>query len=134
MQKNERDKSSERKSILKPSAEPFSRRRNLSPSPPKSALRRRDGSPARRCALETETSPEKVDEGISCDNSDDSDWENPSAHAPFGAREDAGKSGGDKRGSGRNGKAGGDSTSEGESSGGREIRNIFKNDSRLKVK
>ncbi|KAJ8925022.1 hypothetical protein NQ315_001188, partial [Exocentrus adspersus] len=111
------ERSPERKSILKAGA-----RRDA--ASPKSVLKKRDDvSPtSRRSILKTEPSPDKDDEGISCNDSDDTDSDT-SPHKEnepgLGAKEKSGLNG--------------DSTSEGESSGGREIRSIFKNDGRLRV-
>ncbi|XP_050500586.1 supervillin-like isoform X2 [Diabrotica virgifera virgifera] len=123
---------SEKRSILKnPPEAPAVHHRNGSPPPKKSSLKKFNSfnAPAgRRPILKVETSPDKDDEGISCNDSASSSDSDASSNA---AREGA-KS--DEQSVGKKVGKWSDSTSEGESSGGREVRSIFQNENRLKIK
>lgn len=117
----EPSKSFERKSILKPPpadtipSRKFERK-ITSPLAPKSALKKRETP-----IIKVETSPDKDDEGISCnDSTSDSD-----SSAGIDANKNSKILGT---------RIGTDSTSEGESSGGREIRSIFRNENKLNFK
>ncbi|KAG5889512.1 hypothetical protein JTB14_008999 [Gonioctena quinquepunctata] len=116
------EKSSETKSILKPFPQSSTARTPRSSAfsqhaTPKSALKKRDSFNA---------SPNH-DEGISCNSVSGSDRTS--------RRAEKGEGGGERPAAGRKyGRFNADSTSEGESSGGREIRSIFRNDDKLRVK
>ncbi|XP_056635872.1 uncharacterized protein LOC130444644 isoform X1 [Diorhabda sublineata] len=125
------DKTTEARSILK-STEPSQMGRNLSPPPKKSVLKKFHSfniSDNRKPILKVETSPDKDDEGISCNDSDSGSDSDVSSNA---VREIAKSD--ERKIANKMGKCSGDSTSEGESSGGREVRSIFMNENRLKVK
>lgn len=130
----------ERRGILK-SSFGSSRARGDSPSPhPRSVLKKRDSFDgtsdyeSRRSILKTEISDVTYDEGISCN---DSASDSESASAPsygFKSPEIKVERPTPKRPLlPRFGKSSSE-TSDGDSSGGREIRSIFKNENKLKVK
>lgn len=120
-------KSSERKSILKPPpANPVPQRKIISPPAPKSVLKKRESwhcssSSTKKPTIKVDSSPDKDDEGISCnDSASDTD--------------SSGSTDANKSSKVFNTRVGADSTSEGESSGGREIKSIFRNDNKLHFK
>ncbi|XP_074029765.1 supervillin isoform X3 [Leptinotarsa decemlineata] len=135
----ESEKSSEMKSILKSAqttgpkspVSPFAPKSSVSPFAPKSVLKKRDSFNSslnrRSILLKVETSPDKDDEGISCNSVSGSE-----SDSSIGGKESVVDN--KKTASKKTGKFNGDSTSEGESSGGREIRSIFRNDDKLRVK
>ncbi|RZC38334.1 supervillin, partial [Asbolus verrucosus] len=136
------EKTNERRGILKSSFGSI-RTRGDSPSPhPRSALKKRDSFDGsfdydnvnRRSILKTETTDVTYDEGISCN---DSASDSETASVPYSVKSPEFRIDGTvtkKSILGKLGKSNSETTSDGDSSGGREIRSIFKNENKLKVK
>ncbi|CAH1156175.1 unnamed protein product [Phaedon cochleariae] len=123
----EPDKSPERKGILKPpvskrTAPPQISPTELAPRTAEAPPRKAEASPrsADLSPASAETSPDKDDEGIS--SASDSDSSTGARRGEAGRRQP------------RQARGNGDSTSEGESSGGREVRSIFRQDDKLRIK
>lgn len=133
---NKCDRMNERRGILKSSNGCRCRGETSSPYP-RSVLKKRDSFDGtfdyenRRLSLKTEVADVTYDEGISCN---DSASDSETASVPYNVKKPEIKI--EQSTPKRQSKCvkSSSETSDGDSSGGREIRSIFKNENKLKVK